>query len=139
MSTDPEHLRDQLDTAIRARHEVARAAQVDDNTWYSLLDLAGPQPVYAGLREEDARLMALNDPATVIRMCERDLRVLQRHRVRPLQPAPDCRCEGCVDAHMDMDMDVCDACRWTSEDDAKVCDDVRDLAVAYGLLDPAGE
>jgi hypothetical protein len=55
------------------------------------------------------------------RMCERDLAVIERHAPDPEEP-DFCSCCGDMDGE-----------RWP-------CIEIRDLAVAYGLLDPtAGE
>lgn len=107
MSTD---LHAQLDTAVRARLELARAASGPQ--WPYMRPEAGPV----------SRFIDAMSPATVIRMCERDLAVIERH-VLAYDNTSD-------EAYQRMAF--CDWCRhglWP-------CPDVRDLAVAYGLLDP---
>jgi hypothetical protein len=63
----------------------------------------------------DAKHIAANDPNTAIRMCERDLRVLERHWLA-------------VDQSSQVTVTSCDSCGidWP-------CDEIRDLAVAYGI------
>jgi len=80
--------------------------------------------------EADARLVAASDPATTIRFCERDLRVLARHSSEQIRlrngdwPAPWCSICDCD----------CNAERWP-------CPEIRDLADAYrvDLLVPTKE
>lgn len=129
MSTD---LHAQLDAAVRARLEVARAAadvhgaphwgcQLTDTGWRACTPAEDGISV-SGV-EEVAEHVAANDPATVIRMCERDLRVLARHKV--------CKQVN----HFHATGGACHQCS-----DLQPCPDIRDMAVAYGLLDPtAGE
>jgi hypothetical protein len=110
-----------LVAAVNARLEVARAADIapELEAWYSVLDLTkGHQDGGAGLFALDAKHIALNDPATVIRHCERDLRVLERHvPVHIGGPA------ACKHAWVDSD-------GWIED---YPCDDLRDLATAYGM------
>ncbi len=112
-------LHTQLDEAIRARLELARAVIA-----------FGPYEATLGVHSKalsDAltALIVANSPATVIRLCQRDLRVLERHAELP---------------------DSWGSCAWCLGADPRgpalvdyPCIEVRDLAVAYGLLDPAGE
>jgi hypothetical protein len=108
VSTD---LHAQLAAAVRARLEVARA----------YLDACGGSHGWCG--DECEEFQQDNDAEAVTRYCERDLRVLERHR--PFGGQLDkARRRGCQH------------CR----NGGGACVEIRDMAVAYGLLDPtAGE
>lgn len=113
-------LHTQLDEAIRARLETARVAmglgQWAFFGWGAAADEATAERVAAHTRA--------NDPATVIRMCLRDLAVLERHAV----------CVECG-THYPPHPPRCHRCNLPQP-----CSEITDLAVAYGLLDPtAGE
>lgn len=64
-------------------------------------------------RREDFEYIALESPVAVLRHCERDLKVLQRHGVSYL-------CDDCGDP-------MCAECGHGP------CDEIRDLADAYGI------
>ncbi len=133
MSTD---LHTQLDEAIRAQLANAHAAARFGADWiasfYSELDewrvrTKGGRELVADIYAHDdaaeavANHIAGNDPWAIQRHCQRDLRVLERH-----QPGNFVPCLVCRDAHAGID--------------GGPCVEIRDLAVAYGLLDPtAGE
>jgi len=107
----------QLDAAVRARLDLARAA-VDAP--FDALSISWPRTT--GKTALLAFLNA-NGPARIALDCERDLRVLERHKV-------------CTQFnHFHATGGACHQCA-----DLQPCPDVSDLAVAYGLLDPtAGE
>jgi hypothetical protein len=126
----------QLDAAVRARLDAAKAAARFGADWiasfYSELDewrvrTKGGRELVADISAHDdvagdvARHIADSDPWTVQRHCERDLRVLKRHAPQALTPF----------AGMEP---MCSGCAWTAWCD---CVEIRDMAVAYGLLDPA--
>jgi len=69
----------------------------------------------------DAAHIAANDPATVIRHCERDLQVLERHR--PAEDEPRL-CRWCFGANGE------DYFPWP-------CPEFTDLATAYDITDSA--
>lgn len=117
-------LHEQLLAAVNARLEVARAATpgpwttqgVGDFGWSVHFEGGMPRGVETEDNRQgrdDADFIAANDPATVIRHCERDLRVLERH-------AP---ITGGGGTHLWCDH--CDTTEWP-------CDEIRDLAAAYG-------
>lgn len=133
MSTD---LHTQLDQAVRARLDLAKESVVDGSSWYSVWDLAGSQPVSAGLAEFDARFIAANDPTTVIRICEAHLDIVAMYttakaetRLPIARTEPKSRYRQIVAADHDSAMGRLVALGLVLER----------LAVAYGLLDPAGE
>ena len=74
-------LHTRLHAAITTRLKVAKDADLTgQDSWYSFADLdKGHNEGGAGLNGIDAAFIAANDPAFVIRACERDLRVLGRH------------------------------------------------------------
>ena len=127
MSTDlPTQLRD----AITAKLELARAVHaVDPGSWrlhldrhtrWWILDPTGDQLAEVGA-QQDAAHIAANDPASVIRGCERDLRILDRHTLLDLPSKhifcpPDCRGGDCRHCGID----------WP-------CPDVVDLAYDLGI------
>lgn len=97
------------------------------------LSQSDPDMFYQCLTDEIAALSVLHDPASVLRRCAADRRMIQRH-----QPI-NCRDFGC-------DCDTCCAtCRWTESQetgreavwgsvDTHVfpCPTIRDLADGYG-------
>lgn len=78
--------------------------------------------------EADAKHIAANDPGTVIRGCERDLRVLERHR----------SVDG-MGKYRDVG-EYCDQCSRLSQiGEMYPCPDVLDMAQAYNVsVDDAG-
>jgi len=125
-------LHERLTAAVEARLEVARAATpgpwAPDHPWLSdvvnsaLLGAVADCSVGTGYRAqslEDARHIAAHDPATVIRHCERDLRVLRRHKV----------CHGLDPAYCPHpQFNACHRCAQNHP-----CDEIRDLAEAYAV------
>lgn len=79
------------------------AILVQPNEWF------GPTEVAAHI--------AANDPAFVIRACDRDLKVLQRHQL--------------VDDHEDGDELWCNGCR--GYDPPWPCIEIREIAPVYGI------
>lgn len=75
-------------------------------------------------RRAEGRHIATNDPAFVIRACERDLRVLRRHSPEPnpssFEDKP--RCAGCT--HYPLDSP------WPCFNDWP-CDEITDMAGVY--------
>jgi len=71
--------------------------------------------------DADAAHIALNDPARIIRDCERDLRVLERHKPSP-DPEDDGVCEWCMDYH--------------DQYPTYPCDEIRELRDEYGAPTP---
>lgn len=71
-----------LEAAIRARLEVARAADLTGlDSWYSVSDLVKEHRFGgAGLSNIDAGYIALHDPADAIRRYAADLEILDRYR-----------------------------------------------------------
>ena len=75
----------------------------------------GYEPMFRSTDPEEAAFIAAEDPAAVLRHCERDLKVLERHEQATIGGAPlamhdECRCIA----------------PWP-------CDDIRDLAAAYAI------
>ncbi|MEV6180167.1 DUF6221 family protein [Streptomyces sp. NPDC052015] len=73
--------------------------------------------------EEEAAHIALHDPAAVLRRCEADRRILERHRLDPdvhYEPA----CKGCG-TYGDMEL--------PETDNLNECPELLDLAHAHGL------
>jgi len=116
----PEDIHTRLVAKVNERLERAKAAHRSDLKpgWWN----NGGGVV--GLRREVNAFLAANDPATVIRHCEADLRRLERH-------APDRHYDGTF---------VCSAnCSVWSEPAEEwlpaphPCTEIRDLAYAYGV------
>jgi hypothetical protein len=116
VSTD---LHAQLDAAVRARLDNARSV------------LASRERLQVSLARQSGKgalsqFWQTNDPTRIVKDCERDLAVIERHAELP---------------------DSWGSCAWCIAADPRgpalvgyPCPDLRDLAVAYGLLDPtAGE
>lgn len=117
-------LHERLTAAVNARLEVARAAAVG---WDSAVRIQlNHDFVDAPLADAIVAYLDGNDPATVIRHCERDLMVLERHvpsgSQRPVQ------CEFCAWLCHSRSGLGCD-----DPDAPYPCDEVRDLAAAYGI------
>lgn len=119
-------LHERLTAAVNERLEVAQLAQagpwhignvVDPTTPCNVHTFPGARGVADGVPWLDAEHIAANDPATVIRHCERDLRVLERHAPSGDRTATWCNvCMG----------ELGDSLDWP-------CDEIRDLATAYGV------
>ena len=122
-----------LSSALDKREQIARAAH-DPAGWnYPRIEACWD----GGFEADDDILahIAANSPEWVLRDCEAKRRVLERHRRRPLLEPPSCRCDACVDNYLDIE--VCDGCQWTSEDDKPwPCPEIRDLAYALGVEVP---
>jgi hypothetical protein len=131
MSTD---LHAQLDAAVRARLDNAKAAARFGADWIASfysdewrVRTKGGRELVADISAHDevagdvARHIAGNDPWTIQRHCERDLRLLGKYPT----------CDGCYpgEGHEP----YCHRCA-----EFKPCSHERDLAIAYGLLDPEG-
>ena len=109
-SADKEHGRDWVATWT---------ARTDD---FELLDTHGTL-VARSLLPGAAGLLAVHDPATVLRRCEADRRILNRHRLNPdvhFEPA----CLGCG-TYGDMEL--------SETDNLNECPELLDLAHAHGL------
>jgi hypothetical protein len=124
-------LHERLKAAVDARLEMARAVTVGhswaaepvvlDNPQFghgivARSDDGGVQHIADSFSPQEAAHIAANDPTTVIRHCERDLAVLERHR--PVG-------YGCL------------TCRTgngaTRPPNERCCDEVIDMAAAYGV------
>lgn len=86
---------------------------------------AGPEIIEAAFHTYDDALVhaAVHDPATVLRRCEADRRILARHRLDPdvtYEPA----CEGCG-TYGDMGL--------SEVDNLNDCPELLDLAHAHGI------
>ncbi|MGW7617412.1 DUF6221 family protein [Streptomyces antimycoticus] len=92
----------------------------DENT-------AGPDIIESTFHTYDDALVhaARHDPATVLRRCEADRRILARHKVDTNQTAFTAACEGC-------DLDS-----WglPNTDNINDCPELLDLAHAHGITD----
>jgi len=113
-----ENIHTQLVAKVNEQLELAKAAHQRDLKpgWWN----NGSGVV--GLRREVNAFLATNDPATVIRHCERDLRVLSRHVDTGGEPYSDPGyCRGC---HADFQEEWAET--WP-------CDEIRDLAYAHGV------
>lgn len=85
----------------------------------------GYEPIHGGgLAEHDATFIAAEDPAFVLRQCERDLKTLERHLPTASTISPD--------YHTFCD-DTCTGirCQCCSRD--APCPDIQDLADAYSV------
>lgn len=118
-------LHSRLQDAITARLELAKAAtpwqgeieiRYGDFGWY-VYGTPGGEFEDTEQGKTDARFYAANDPSFVIRACERDLRVLERHALsddmsdRILRQCPRCyRCEQLAP-----------------------CEEIRDLATVWSI------
>ena len=123
-------LHTRLVEAVNRRRELARVVhdaepgrwevRLEQNTFW-ICDADEDRLAEIGTRE-DAEHIAANDPASVIRHCERDLRVLDRHRPK---------------FHDDIEMVLCACCGWDlngeEQADEDWCPDILDLATAYGV------
>ncbi len=118
MSAESTGLRTQLDAAIRARLDLARAV-IAFGEYQASIHSTHPKALCMALT---AHVIA-NDPTTVTRMCERDLAVLERHG-KAYGDTSDATWER---------MAFCD---WCGQGLLWPCPEIKDLAVAYGLLDP---
>ncbi|MFE5958887.1 DUF6221 family protein [Streptomyces rubiginosohelvolus] len=79
----------------------------------------GPDPLKSGLADH----VAANDPATVLRRCEADRRILARHRLDPNFPY-ETACYGCG-TYGDLDL--------SNTDNLNDCPELLDLAHAHGI------
>lgn len=133
-------LHERLTAAVNARLEVARAARHGgDGDWSQnghsgqrIEDERGEVVVYdeGSPSEAEAEHIAANDPATVIRHSERDLRVLERHT--PFEQRNWSLARGSFTEP------GCEHCELTSNDGEALardwpCDDIQDLVTAYGV------
>ena len=94
----------------------------DDNT-------AGPEIIEAAFHAYDDALIhaAANDPATLLRRCEADRRILNRHRADPkADRAHTAACDGCG---YEWVQDHCDPL----VDNLNDCPELLDLAHAHGI------
>lgn len=81
--------------------------------------------VQAGRNEH--LLMAMHDPATVLRRCEADRRILNRHRLNPNAHWTEAAsCDGCGDY---------DEMAYRRTENLNDCPELLDLAYAHGLTD----
>mgnify|MGYP001577030870 CR=1 FL=1 len=106
-----------LVTAVTERLELAQGVEIPDD-WVSYR-----------WQDVDNGFIAANDPATVIRHCERDLRILERHR-----PRADGECSTCL-----VDVRLTYQGYRVAYRDGWPCDEINDLAVAYGINDERQE
>lgn len=87
---------------------------------------AREQPVaFVQTGRNEHLLMAMHDPAAVLRRCAADRRILERHRLNPdvhFEPA----CKGCG-TYGDMEL--------SETDNLNECPELLDLAFAHGLTD----
>lgn len=83
----------------------------------------GPDPLKSGLADH----VAANDPATVLRRCEADRRILARHRLDPNFPY-ETACYGCG-TYGDLDL--------SNTDNLNDCPELLDLAHAHGITPDA--
>lgn len=111
-SADKEHGRDWAATWT---------ARTDD---FELLDTNGTL-VARNLQPGAAGLLALHDPAGVLRRCEADRRILARHRLDPDASWMDAAaCEGCgTEGEMD----------YARTENLNDCPELLDLGYAHGL------
>ncbi|MGW7688831.1 DUF6221 family protein [Streptomyces asiaticus] len=93
----------------------------DENT-------AGPDIIESTFHTYDDALVhaARHDPATVLRRCEADRRILARHRLDPERVAFPASCKGCGN---DTDWGL------PNVDNLNDCPELRDLAYAHGVTD----
>lgn len=86
----------------------------------------GPAPLKHGLADH----VALNDPATVLRRCEADRRILARHRIDPAAAGTPraAACDGCG---VEWVRDYCEP----ATDNLNDCPELLDLAHAHGIAD----
>lgn len=72
--------------------------------------------------------MGANDPAAVLRRCEADRRILDRHAVtaRPVAPSDATTCKGCG---------TYGDCYWPETENINDCPELLDLAYAHGITD----
>ena len=111
-SADKEHGRDWIATWT---------ARTDD---FELLDTSGTL-VARSLLPGAAGLLALHDPATVLRRCDADRRVLARHRLNPTAIWYEAAmCHGCGTYGYDDTANV---------DNLNDCPELLDLGYAHGL------
>ena len=153
-------LHERIKAAVEQRLATARAAgskawavwTIEEEDWPTRIRVVvtGEPGVTVALDESgllnlpNALHVAANDPATIIRHCERDLRVLQRHA-----PFQDTRWVGpgtIVDRRYGVDLisedgwwtePLCDSCeKWTNAGGSHYewpCPEILDLAAAYGI------
>ena len=131
-------LHDRIRAAIEARRERARAAATDSAAeWYRYeryVEAKHPHPQIFDADEEPVLWLAMDgtqavmdhiaaeDPAAVLRHVARDLKVLERHK-------------QVVAEGWGKDALVCES-TWMASDGWPIdwpCDDIRDLAEAYGV------
>ena len=113
-------LHDRIRAAIEARRERAQAAQRIVADWTALIDRLWKMDVYA--RDSAWEVLEAENPATVLRHVDRDLKVLERHK--------EVVAEGWGHGAL-----VCELI-WMASDGWPIdwpCDDIRDLAEAYGI------
>jgi len=135
-------LHERIEAAVRERMALAEAAAADaTEEWYRYeryVEAKHPHPQIFDADEEPVLWLAMdgtqavmdhiaaNDPGRIVRDCERDLKVLGRHK-------------QVVAEGWGKDALVCEL-TWMASDGWPIdwpCDDIRDLAEAYGITEEA--
>lgn len=149
MTAQGEDILAYLDSAITAREKLARAAAdaVGGERWDGadrevVFDLPGGDTVadgvmrgdmYESMKQQASDHIALNDPASVLRRCAADRKILELHQGvadhgRFSEPECPADCDGQHDGPP-----VCMACRdYAGDPLASPCFTVRFLAEGYG-------
>ena len=115
--------------AVRQRMETAQTA---DEWWIPFDDRDNPCYDCSGWHAQQAAHINANDPATILRHCERDLKVLERHRPTDEGVCPVCVGEPEMVEEWDAENED-ESVYWESRPLAWPCAEITDLAAAYGI------
>jgi hypothetical protein len=121
-------LHERLQEAVNERLRIAEAAtpgpwESHGSSYYRIAPIGKPQVLAAFMRSTDAEHIAANDPARIIRECQRDLRVLERHAPILTKPMPSLVPLMCS-------YDWSDGDGWPTK---WPCEEIKDLAEAYQI------
>lgn len=112
---DINSLHARISGAVGVRLARAHAAQ-NTTAWHAR------ETCWTGIAPESVDHILANAPDAVIRHCERDLKILARHNLcEDYEPGDEMYCDGC-----------------RGYDPPWPCEQIRDLAEAYGITEDSG-